>query len=122
MLRALTAADAGVSQQEVDAVLHALPQADLSIESLSEQLGLQARGSAGEHSAARSGIYDISNRARMGHTEVELVQTMVDGVEQLTQLENHLTQSEPSSQSNVLLSVAREVSRAYKVRSVAVAA
>jgi creatine kinase len=41
---------------------------------------LQPRGSAGEHSAAVGAKFDISNKQRLGFSEVELVQKMIDGV------------------------------------------
>jgi len=41
---------------------------------------LQIRGIHGEHSCSEGGIYDISNRRRLGVTEVECVQDMYDGV------------------------------------------
>lgn len=51
-------------------------------------LGLQARGSKGEHSPpGPGGVYDVSNKARIGFSEVELVQTMIDGVWKLIELE-----------------------------------
>lgn len=46
-------------------------------------LKLQPRGVHGEHSETKDGTYDISNKHRIGYTEVELVQTMIDGVAQL---------------------------------------
>ena len=33
---------------------------------------MQVRGSAGEHSEAKGGLYDVSNRERMGLTEFEV--------------------------------------------------
>lgn len=47
------------------------------------ELRLQPRGVHGEHSETTDGIYDISNKERIGKTEVELVQTMIDGVQTL---------------------------------------
>merc|ERR1711946_64965 len=48
-----------------------------------EELGLQPRGTRGE-SGGQTGItYDISNKHRLGYTEVELVQKMIDGVNTL---------------------------------------
>ena len=45
-----------------------------------EQLQLQPRGTRGE-SGGQTGItYDISNKHRLGYSEVELVQKMIDGV------------------------------------------
>merc|ERR1712105_568405 len=53
-------------------------------------LNLQPRGIHGEHSETTDGVYDISNKHRIGHTEVELVQTMIDGVKKLIELEKEL--------------------------------
>merc|ERR1711874_534056 len=48
-----------------------------------EELHLQPRGTRGE-SGGQTGItYDISNKHRLGYTEVELVQKMIDGVNKL---------------------------------------
>lgn len=54
---------------------------------LCTSLGLQARGVHGEHSDSEGGIYDISNRRRLGVTEVESVQTLYDGTKKLLELE-----------------------------------
>merc|ERR1712051_513288 len=48
-----------------------------------EELKLQPRGTCGE-SGGQTGItYDISNKHRLGYSEVQLVQTMIDGVNTL---------------------------------------
>jgi len=48
-----------------------------------EKLNLQPRGTRGE-SGGQTGItYDISNKHRLGYSEVELVQCMIDGVNTL---------------------------------------
>merc|ERR1712055_596651 len=48
-----------------------------------EALALQPRGTRGE-SGGQTGItYDISNKHRLGYSEVELVQCMIDGVNTL---------------------------------------
>ncbi|CAK4079328.1 unnamed protein product [Aphanomyces euteiches] len=58
---------------------------------LCDVLGLQARGSKGEHSPpGPGGVFDVSNKARIGFSEVELVQTMIDGVWKLIELEEDL--------------------------------
>merc|ERR1711953_583217 len=50
-----------------------------------EALNLQPRGTRGE-SGGQTGItYDISNKHRLGYSEVQLVQTMIDGVNTLYQ-------------------------------------
>ena len=41
----------------------------------------------GEHSESEGGIIDISNRRRLGVTEVEVVQEMYDGVNALIEKE-----------------------------------
>lgn len=51
---------------------------------------LQIRGIHGEHSESEGGIYDISNRRRLGITEVEAVQDMYDGVVALIAVEKAL--------------------------------
>ncbi len=51
---------------------------------------LQIRGIHGEHSESEGGIYDISNRRRLGVTEVECVQDMYDGVVELIAAEKAL--------------------------------
>nr|CCA27873.1 creatine kinase putative [Albugo laibachii Nc14] len=61
-----------------------------ALEEVCKVYGLQPRGSAGEHSAAVGGMWDISNKARIGKSEVELVQTMIDGVSKLIELEKEL--------------------------------
>ncbi|KAI6222081.1 Arginine kinase [Aphelenchoides besseyi] len=52
-----------------------------------EKLKLQARGIHGEHSDSENGIYDISNKARLGKSEVECVKEMYDGVKKLIEME-----------------------------------
>ena len=51
---------------------------------------LQPRGSSGEHSAAVGAKWDISNKQRIGFSEVELVQKMIDGVTKLIATEEEL--------------------------------
>merc|ERR1711878_43199 len=50
-----------------------------------EKLGLQPRGTRGESGGQTGHTYDISNKHRLGHSEVSLVQTMIDGVNTLWQ-------------------------------------
>ncbi|XP_069758585.1 creatine kinase U-type, mitochondrial isoform X2 [Narcine bancroftii] len=55
-----------------------------------ENLRLQKRGTGGVDTAAVGGIYDISNLDRLGKSEVELVQLVIDGVNYLTECEKRL--------------------------------
>ena len=58
---------------------------------------LQPRGSSGEHSAAVGGKFDISNKRRLGFSEVQLVQKMIDGVSKVIEFEKLLaTGTKPS--------------------------
>lgn len=52
-------------------------------------LKLQIRGIHGEHSESAGGVYDISNKARLGLTEFEAVKQMYDGVKHLIELEKN---------------------------------
>jgi creatine kinase len=54
---------------------------------------LQPRGSAGEHSPAIDSKFDISNKQRIGYSEVELVQKMIDGVSVIIECEIRLSNS-----------------------------
>ena len=48
--------------------------------SIADQYYLQIRGIHGEHSESEGGVYDVSNRRRLGVSEVEAVQGLYDGV------------------------------------------
>jgi len=52
-----------------------------------DKLNLQVRGIHGEHSESEGGVYDISNRARLGFSEYQAVKQMYDGVKKLIELE-----------------------------------
>lgn len=60
------------------------------LEEIAAKYNLQVRGSAGEHSEAVGGIYDISNKQRMGLTEFDAVKTMQDGILELIKIEESL--------------------------------
>merc|ERR1712088_278157 len=50
-----------------------------------EELSVHPRGTRGESGGQTGHTYDISNKHRLGHSEVSLVQTMIDGVNTLWQ-------------------------------------
>lgn len=61
------------------------------LEDFAKKFGVQARGGSGEHTpAGPGGKWDISNQQRIGFTEVELVQKMINGVEALIKVEQKL--------------------------------
>ncbi|VDL73980.1 unnamed protein product [Nippostrongylus brasiliensis] len=49
---------------------------------------LQIRGIHGEHSESAEGVYDISNKQRLGLTEYQAVRQMYDGVKKLIEMES----------------------------------
>jgi len=57
------------------------------LETVCAAYDLQPRGSAGEHSAAVGAKWDISNKQRLGFSEVQLVQKMIDGVTKVIEIE-----------------------------------
>ena len=48
-----------------------------------EELSLQPRGTRGESGGMTGCRFDISNKHRLGYSEIQLVQTMIDGVNKL---------------------------------------
>ncbi|KAJ3613417.1 hypothetical protein NHX12_019666 [Muraenolepis orangiensis] len=59
-------------------------------EDILKRLRLQKRGTGGVDTAAVGGTFDISNADRLGFSEVELVQMVVDGVKLLVDMEKTL--------------------------------
>jgi len=67
-----------------------LPKLSKDIErlkSITDKYHLQIRGVDGEHSESRGAIFDISNRRRLGISEVEAVRDLVEGVKVLIEEE-----------------------------------
>lgn len=60
------------------------------LEEVAGQYNLQVRGTRGEHSEAEGGVYDISNKRRLGLTEFEAVKEMHDGILELIKIESSL--------------------------------
>ncbi|XP_029195847.2 creatine kinase B-type-like [Acropora millepora] len=60
-----------------------------------ERLRLQKRGTGGVDTAAEGGVFDISNLDRLGFSEVELVQKVIDGVNLLISMEKRLEAKRP---------------------------
>jgi protein-arginine kinase len=52
-----------------------------------DDMKLQIRGIHGEHSETEGGVYDVSNKARLGLTEYQAVKHMYDGVKKLIEME-----------------------------------
>ena len=54
---------------------------------LCDQLQLSVRGIHGEHSNSENGVWDISNKQRLGITEVECIEILYSGLEKLIRME-----------------------------------
>jgi len=67
---------------------------------------LQPRGSNGEHSAAVGGKFDVSNKQRLGFSEVQLVQKMIDGVSKVISLEEKLNSGVSAADIRIELGLA----------------
>lgn len=59
-------------------------------EAIADKYHVQIRGINGEHSESVGGVFDISNKRRLGVSEVECVQDMYDGVVALIKKEKAL--------------------------------
>jgi creatine kinase len=60
------------------------------LEEVAAKYNLQVRGTRGEHTESEGGIYDISNKRRMGLTEYQAVQEMQDGILEMIKMEKEL--------------------------------
>ncbi|KAJ2948198.1 hypothetical protein O0L34_g10008 [Tuta absoluta] len=60
------------------------------LEEIAAKYHLQVRGTRGEHTEAEGGVYDISNKRRMGLTEYDAVKEMYDGIAELIKIEKSL--------------------------------
>merc|ERR1711865_650507 len=67
------------------------------LEMVCSKFQLQPRGSAGEHSAAVGAKFDVSNKQRLGFSEVQLCQKMIDGVALVIALEEKIAAGEIAS-------------------------
>ncbi|MGL5831249.1 MAG: phosphagen kinase [Candidatus Altimarinota bacterium] len=61
---------------------------EANLKAICKPLGLSVRGIHGEHSESSDGTFDISNTARLGISEVEIVNLMMEGVQKLLKLED----------------------------------
>ncbi|PIK60684.1 creatine kinase, mitochondrial [Apostichopus japonicus] len=70
---------------------------DPRFDDILEKLRLQKRGTGGVDTESTNGIFDISNLDRLGQSEVQLVQQVIDGVDLLVKMEKQLEKSRPIS-------------------------
>lgn len=60
------------------------------LEEVAGKYHLQVRGTSGEHTESVGGVYDISNKRRLGLTEYEAIREMQDGILELIKIEKSL--------------------------------
>lgn len=63
------------------------------LEDTADQFHLQVRGTSGEHSEAKDFVFDISNRRRLGLTEIEALMEMYNGIREIIRLEIDMEES-----------------------------
>lgn len=51
---------------------------------------IKVRGTSGEHTESIGGVYDISNKRRLGLTEFQAVKEMQDGIIELIKIEKSM--------------------------------
>merc|ERR1719187_1682580 len=57
-----------------------LAKKEADLHAFCDRFNLQARGIHGEHTESVGGVYDISNKRRLGLTEFEAIKEMRDGI------------------------------------------
>ncbi|KAG8192955.1 hypothetical protein JTE90_028079 [Oedothorax gibbosus] len=57
------------------------------LDDIAAKFNLQVRGTRGEHTESEGGVYDISNKRRMGLTEYQAVKEMQDGILEMIKME-----------------------------------
>jgi len=60
------------------------------LDEVASKYNLQVRGTRGEHSDGEGGIYDISNKRRMGLTEYQAIMEMQNGILELIKIEKEM--------------------------------
>jgi len=60
------------------------------LDEVAAKYSLQVRGTRGEHTEAEGGVYDISNKRRLGLTEFQAVKEMQDGILELIKIEQSM--------------------------------
>jgi len=73
-----------------------LGQKKEEFEAIASKYHVQIRGIHGEHSESGDHVYDISNKRRLGRSEVDLVQDMYNGVKAMIEAEKKLVPQDTS--------------------------
>lgn len=63
------------------------------LKEICDELGLSMRGVHGEHSEGAGGVYDISNKRRLGISETEIINSLCSGISELIAREKKLQET-----------------------------
>ena len=86
-----------------------LGQRKQEFEAIADRFKVQIRGIHGEHSESADHVYDISNKRRLGLSEVELVQDMYNGVKAMIEREKELRPAEEETKCGSHLRKAADI-------------
>ena len=70
-----------------------LAKVKTEFETIAAKYNVQIRGIHGEHTETDDGVFDISNKRRLGFTMTSLVQDMYDGVKAMIKREKELAEA-----------------------------
>lgn len=71
------------------------------LEEIAAKYNLQVRGTSGEHTDSQDGVYDISNKRRLGLTEHEAIAEMQNGILELIKNEKESEEGHECAEANV---------------------
>jgi len=78
------------------------------LEAVAGKYNLQVRGTRGEHTEAEGGVYDISNKRRMGLTEFQAIMEMQNGILELIKMEKSMSSASVASVQSAMVNMGRE--------------
>jgi protein-arginine kinase len=58
-----------------------------ALEEIAGRFNLQVRGTRGEHSEGEGGVFDVSNKRRMGLSEIEALRELQEGILEMIRME-----------------------------------
>lgn len=62
----------------------------VKFENIAKEFNVQIRGVHGEHSESEDGIFDVSNKRRLGYSEVQCVTDMYNGVKKMIEEDKNM--------------------------------
>lgn len=84
-------------------------------QAIADKFHVQIRGAHGEHTETEDHIYDISNKRRLGLSEVNLVQDMYNGVKAMIDREKELRPKQEVAAPEKVEEPAQEVAQPEEI-------